>query len=324
MLLVLTNSEDATADYLQSRLCESSVPFIRINTDSVIDQSELSYQPKEPLLHIGRRWHKPHDFSNVWYRRPEKLKSVNIPESPEGRSVLDEWTESLEGFLAHIPRRRWMNHPAANALASRKLEQLSTAARLGLPIPDTILTQDPEELKRFFEKHSGEVVAKPLGKAYIQRSENEADSLIYTNQITAADLDNLSDLADCPTLFQRCIRKASDLRITFVDGEMHAAELIAKDSNGQQRCDIRRNNMEDVQYRCVTLPARMSSKLRKLVSFYGLRFAAIDVVIGIDGEWHFLEVNPNGQWAWMDLQGGSSIYKSFVSAFRPSRSRKLQ
>jgi hypothetical protein len=33
-----------------------------------------------------------------------------------------------------------------------------------------------------------------------------------------------------------------------------------------------------------------------------------------DGEWQFLEINPNGQWAWMDLLGGTEIYELFIKA----------
>ena len=57
-------------------------------------------------------------------RKPERLQSSQIQDSPEGKCVLDEWSESLEGFFAHIPRKRWMNFPAANALASRKCTEI--------------------------------------------------------------------------------------------------------------------------------------------------------------------------------------------------------
>ncbi|MEJ1729693.1 hypothetical protein SMA90_25505, partial [Escherichia coli] len=63
---------------------------------------------------------------------PERLKDARFDSSPEGRYLLNEWAEALEGFFAHIPRPRWMNHPAANAQASHKLEQLTTAQSLGL------------------------------------------------------------------------------------------------------------------------------------------------------------------------------------------------
>ena len=315
MLLVLTNSADATADYLLSRLIEASVPFVRLDTNSALERIALSYQPSNPSLRIDGQWYGPTDFSTVWYRRPERLISDKIPDTPEGKCVLDEWSESLDGFFAHIPRMQWMNYPSANALASRKMEQLTTAQQHGFRIPDTIVTQDSAILRRFFSKHKGEVIVKPLGRAYIERPNDECDSVIFTNPVSECDFEDLTDLARCPTLFQQTVRKVSDVRITVVDTDIHAIELTAKDANGQQRCDIRRNNMLDVTYRAISLPEDVTAAVRKLVYFYGLRFAAIDMAVAEDEQWYFFEVNPNGQWAWLDLCGGASIYKSFIASF---------
>jgi hypothetical protein len=56
-------------------------------------------------------------------------------------------------------------------------------------------------------------------------------------------------------------------------------------------------------------------RLLTLAADYGLRFAAIDMAVALTGEWVFFEVNPNGQWAWLDLVGASDIASSFVRAF---------
>jgi glutathione synthase/RimK-type ligase-like ATP-grasp enzyme len=128
-------------------------------------------------------------------------------------------------------------------------------------------------------------------------------------------LECLDDLRACPTLFQEYIDKRSDVRITVVDSHFCAAELLAADSDGKQRCDVRRNNMEDVAYRRVALPEDVECKLRRLTEHYSLRFAAIDMVIDTRGEWFFLEINPNGQWAWLDLAGGMDIAARFVESF---------
>lgn len=315
MLLIITNGSDATADYLLSRLTEASVPFVRFDTNTALERVTFSFNPGNPSLQIEGQWYGPEDFSTVWYRRPERLISSKIPDTPEGKCTLDEWSESLEGFFAHIPRMRWMNFPAANALASRKLEQLTNAQRLGFTIPDTIVTQDSAMLRTFFVKHNEEVIVKPLARAYIERPDSEADSIIFTNRVRETDFDHLDDLAGCPTLFQQSVRKQSDIRITIVDCDIHAFELTAKDIDGRQRCDIRRNNMLDVKYRTINIPQDVTVALRRLVASYGLRFAAIDMAVATDGQWYFFEVNPNGQWAWLDLCGGATIYKSFIASF---------
>ena len=78
--------------------------------------------------------------------------------------------------------------------------------------------------------------------------------------------------------------------------------------------------MEGVTYRKVVLPRDVSERIQRLTKHYNLRFAAIDMVVSASGVWYFLEVNPNGQWAWLDLNGVANIAESFVDAFAPESS----
>ncbi|MCH8805657.1 MAG: hypothetical protein IH986_06170 [Planctomycetes bacterium] len=315
MLLVLTNGRDATADYLISTLAHSHVPLLRIDTDTILNTATFSYRSGEPIFRCGGQRYAPSDFSNVWYRRPERLKSLKFDDSPEGRYALDECTEAFEGILAHIPPSKWMNHPAANAHASHKIEQLTTARTLGFRVPDTIVTQDGAALRRFLEEHHGRIIVKPMAGGLIERGTNETDSLIYTNPLRPKDLADLADLASCPTLFQEYVDKQCDIRITVVDARVHAVELRADDMDGRQRCDIRRNNMQDVAYRELVPPGDVTEPIQRLMNHYNLRFAAIDMAVATSGDWYFLEVNPNGQWAWLDLSCAVNIAASFVEAF---------
>jgi hypothetical protein len=75
-----------------------------------------------------------------------------------------------------------------------------------------------------------------------------------------------------------------------------------------------RDNMSGVEYSPEALPAEVKNALHALARSYGLRFAAVDMMVASTG-WYFLEVNPNGQWAWLDLVGGASIYELFLNAF---------
>jgi len=315
MLFILTNSQDATVSFLVPILEKSGIPLLRLDTDNVVPRIALSYRPGKPSIRIEGRWYKPADISHIWYRRPEQLKAAQFDSSPESNYARSEWTEFIECFFAHVPKERWANHPSSNAAASRKLEQLTTAMNLGFAVPDTLGTQDPAELRKFFQKHRGNIIVKPLASGFIERQGEESDSLIYTNQVQEHHLENLDDLANCPTLFQQFIQKECDVRITVMDTNIHAVELRASDRAGERRCDIRRNNMSDVTYRRISLPPTVTMAIRKLMARYGLRFAAIDMVVTSAGDWYFLEINPNGQWAWLDITAGLDIASSFVKSF---------
>jgi hypothetical protein len=293
MLFILTNSQDATASFLTAALNKSEVPFVRLDTDQLVPRIAISYRPRTPAIKVDNIWYEAEQIGTIWYRRPERLKDERFANSAEGKCILGEWTEFIEGFFAHVPKSKWINYPSNNALASHKLEQLTTASTLGFEVPDTLGTQDRDSFREFFTKNQGQVVTKPIASGYLERSGSERDSLIYTNQVHAQHLEDLDDLSTCPTFFQQFIRKQFDVRITVVDGDIHAVALFAKDKNGQQRCDIRRNNMADVAYEKIELPTAVRAAIEKLMNHYGLRFAAIDMAVAVTGEWFFFEINPN-------------------------------
>jgi hypothetical protein len=315
MLLVLTNSQDVTASFLCARLKEADIPFLRLDTDQLVPQISFSYRVGSPALKVDGEWIGPDEITNIWYRRPEVLKSPQFDGTPEGKYALAEWTEFTECFFAHIPRGRWMNHPAANARASRKLEQITTAKSLGFSVPDTLVTQEPDDLVSFYKANEKRIIVKPVSTGYVERPMAQQDSLVYTNRVLEEHLKDLSDLKVCPALFQQCIQKDYDVRITSVDDDVHAVALFASDDSGSQRCDIRRNNMVDVRYKSIELPEVVKNGISNIVKHYGLRFSAIDMAVTNKGEWCFFEINANGQWAWLDQCAGTNIAGSFVRSF---------
>ncbi len=319
MLFILTNSDDATASFLVTVLKSKDVPFIRFDTDVILQKVAFEYRGGIPILTLEGVSYQPEQIRHIWYRRPEGLKHEKFDSSPESKYTQAEWTEFIENFFAHIPTQRWVNHPSNNAAASRKLEQLTTASRIGLKIPQTLATQDPHTLRAFYREHKGRVIAKPLSTGYIERLGSEPDSLIYTNEVQESDLRATDTITACPTLFQEFINKESDVRISVVGDEIHAVTLSAKEKYGEQRCDIRRNNMSDVTYASVELPDSVRRMLFAIMSHYNLRFAAIDMAISKTGEWYFFEINPNGQWAWLDQVAGTNIAGSFVKLFHEGK-----
>jgi hypothetical protein len=313
VLITLTNSADATADYLCDLLSGKGASSLRINTDTASNAIRVKFARNVEIIHAGTAI-SPGDVSAVWLRRPEPIV-CGRGISPEQEHCSQEWAEALEGFLAQIPFRRWVNHPTANALASHKIDQLARAQRLGLMVPKTIVTQDVDELREFYQQCGGRIISKPLSSGYIERIAPGKDSLIYTNRVLQKQLARRSLLGKCPTLFQEEIGKKTDVRVCFVDGDAYAVSLGAIGDDGCQRLDVRRNNMLDVRYKKIELPAKIKQLTVKLVEFYRLRFAAVDFVIDTSGDWFFLEINPNGQWAWLDLDAGMSIADALISAF---------
>lgn len=318
-VLIITNSKDATVDYLCGCMKKASLSFLRFNTDIDLRCVSISYKGLLPKMSMYDKSYIPSDFNHVWYRRPHPLKTWLKGDKTEVVHIEAEWSEAIEGFLSHISHKCWMNHPTFNSCASHKIEQISRARSLGLIVPETIVTQDANIFHKFWNKCHGQIIVKPLASGYLERKLPKDDTLIYTSKVRYENLPNLKLLHNSPTLFQELIRKDLDVRIITVDKELHGIGLSEKNPNSNQRLDIRRDNMNGVNYKKISIPNEVKKALQKLVKSYNLRFSAIDMAIDKQGKWIFFEINPNGQWAWLDLIGGSDIASAFIRAFSKVR-----
>ena len=169
MLLILSNSQDETTNYLEDILRQNDIQFIRFDTDLSLDLIRFRYEVGKPQLEVDGNWYAPDNFDNVWYRRPERLKSLKLDGSVESKFAIEEWAEALEAFFSHIPSQLWMNHPSINVAASHKLEQLTLASAIGFNVPATLVTHEPSQLREFYNRLSGKIIAKPMSAGYLER-----------------------------------------------------------------------------------------------------------------------------------------------------------
>ncbi len=311
-VLVLTNSSDVTSDYLCSRFEQARVEFSRFDTDRDCREAAFLYQARSPRLKWATHSLTADQVTAVVLRRPKPAEVHRNSDVYSERHTAGEWSEAIEGFLAHIDETLWVNHPARNSAASHKIEQLSRAERYGLHVPRTLVTTNIQEAERFVLSEKNGVIVKPLASGFIERERHEQDTVIYTSHFKAENIGLLKEIQFCPVLFQEMILKAIDVRVTMLDGIIVATGIRAMGPDGRQRLDVRRNNMSDVEYVPTEPPAEVSAAARSLVRSYGLRFAALDFGVAESGEWFFFEINPNGQWAWLDLHGKADIASVFV------------
>lgn len=316
LTLVLSNSTDATADYLCDRLAQADVSYRRLDTDLQLDTLLVTMSDDDLSLVWDAERLRPNHVRAVVYRRPKPFAPPIHGDIFRRNHASDEWAEAIEGFLAHVSAPRWINHPTSNFSASHKIHQLTRARDCGLATPEWMVTTVPAEARRFLDAHERDIVAKPLASGYIERDNPQDDTVIFTSAIEHIQPEWLDNLPACPVLFQRRVHKRVDVRVTALDQRAVAVALEAREPDGNQRIDVRRDCMRDVSYAIVPIPEDVLQGIARLMAGYRLRFAAIDFAIDEDGHWMFFEVNPNGQWAWLDLVGAADIGQLFIDALR--------
>jgi len=315
-VLVLTNSLDVTSDYLCSRFKQEGVCFSRFDTDKDCRTSTFLYKSGILNLEWSQNTLKPEQITTVVLRRPKPVEIHKNGDIYSERHTAGEWSEVIEGFLAHIEEKRWINHPAKNSGASHKIEQLNRSKKYGLNTPRTLVTNNIHEAEKFILSENNGVIVKPLASGFIERASPKKDTIIYTRRFKEENRQFLKKIEFCPILFQEMVPKVVDVRLTILDGIIVATGIRAIENDGSQRLDIRRNNMSDVEYFPFKVPRVVSISVRSLIQSYGLRFAALDFGVTESGQWYFFEINPNGQWAWLDLYGNADIASVFIKQLK--------
>jgi hypothetical protein len=242
------------------------------------------------------------DITSIWWRRP---KRCNIPSSldlshDEFRQA--EADEFVQGLL-WSSGAAWVNDPGAQHVASRKIVQLEAARKVGLPVPETLITNDPEAARTFLSDTPGPVICKRTGTGSNQFSE--------TRIVTATDLPRLDAIRLAPTTFQEFVEPDCDLRVVWISGQAWTVRIDSRAGAG--RVDSRMDNTVDFQP--WELPASTSRGLDALMRKLGLVFGVVDLRISAqDGQVYFLEVNPQGQFVYLEVKTGLPIVHSLAAS----------
>ena len=295
-VLVVTTSYDEAPGYVLPWIERHGCRTFRLDTDrfpaevllSVREDGSFDLADHGDVLNSG-------SIRSVWYRRHAE---PDYPPSVESRFVEFGARESrahLTGALLGLRDVRWMSHPTSLWAAEKKPYQLRVAASLGFSLPVTRVTNDSRVARELGASHP--LVAKAVSSGYIV-AEHGYDA-IFTSLVREEDLGDLGGLSLAPVTFQEQVRKRSDIRVTVVGEEVFATEILSQ-RRESSRIDWRATDSADLPHHRFELPATEAERCLELLSALDLAFGAIDFVLDDRGTLHFLEINPNGEWMWIE------------------------
>jgi glutathione synthase/RimK-type ligase-like ATP-grasp enzyme len=232
------------------------------------------------------------DVSAVWNRRQHRARPAAVVRDPaDRRFATREWGDAIDGLLMTVGAEAVNPLPAQRAAV--KPRQLEAARSAGLRVPDTLITADSEEGGRFVDEHDGLVIHKVLTAA----EEGLADTRAWVPENRAA----LADLTFAPTIFQEYVPAAYDIRAIVIGPDILAMKSAVAAAAVDSRLD------HDIAGEALTLPDSVADQLQRLMSSLGLVFGAIDLRITPEGEVVFFEVNPQGQFLYVEILTGLPV-----------------
>lgn len=308
MILLATNKRDITTDFVVLELQRRAVPFVRLNTEDVAD-CRIALRPalNEWSLAIGDAEVDLANVTAAYYRRPAAPEIADDPNDPTVQPYrAAEWSAVLRSVWNEL-EGRWLNSPFAILRAEDKPRQLKLAAALGFRVPDTIVTNDPAEAVP--SSRSAACIVKPLKHALLE--DGGFGRVIFTHRTGALTDDDREAVGMAPFIMQREIRKAFDVRVIVV-GERLFATAIHSQGDVETEVDWRRGSDPRLPHEPLALDDGTAGRCLAITRELGLRFGAIDLIMDTEGGLWFLEINPNGQWAWIENRTGAPIAAAIV------------
>ncbi|GAA0579690.1 MvdC/MvdD family ATP grasp protein [Streptomyces crystallinus] len=289
-VLILTAPEDLTTDMVVQHF--GNVRVVRLDPAGFPGRVELSTtwaaDNVTGRIDDGSRSVDLPSIQSVWVRRPGR---PGLQDVEQAAWVAHESEHALYGALRAIPGVRWMNHPDAQAAARYKITQLATARTAGFAVPETLVTNCPEDAERF-SKDGPAVI-----KAVSGRQPFDPPMALPTS-IVPPDAD-FASVATAPTCFQRRVDKVADLRVTVIGETQFWARIEAEQ-------DWRFDDATP-PWQPAPEPSSLAPKVSSFMRAYGLTYGAFDFAVDRAGESWFLECNPSGQFGFVELDTGQPI-----------------
>ncbi|MDQ0214938.1 glutathione synthase/RimK-type ligase-like ATP-grasp enzyme [Oikeobacillus pervagus] len=301
-VLIITNKDDVTVDFVVKELQKRNLAYYRLNTEDIPNKVNISFDFDnnrfEILDKVKKQRYSLLNFNSVYYRRPqlnnfdfiEKLSNYEI------NYLKSELNFILEGIYKLLEDKYWLNNVYRIREAENKIYQLQLAKEVGFCIPNSLISNQYNILVNFYEKNDNNCIIKPIKSGYMLN--DKGSKAIFTTKVEENIFNNPVRVESFPLYLQRNIPKKFDIRVTVIGERVFAAEIHSQ-INEDSSIDWRRG-LKPLEHYEHILPIEIKRKCIELTHKLKLNYSAIDLIYTGEDEYIFLEINPNGQWAWIE------------------------
>lgn len=174
---------------------------------------------------------------------------------------------------------KMVNNASKSLTSRRKPFQITQIQATGAPMPETLVTNNPEAAQLFIQQHE-HVIAKPAAGGALT---------IDAKQLTD---EHFTLLRETPAIFQERIF-GDDLRVMVLEGKVISCAAI---NVPEDTLDFRGNEQYQrgyINYKEYQLPAEIEAYCGQITQRLGLRFGGIDIKRTEDDQYYFLECNSS-------------------------------
>ncbi len=291
MILIITISDDIHALAVQHVLAQRGYNNCHIFECDRISSEHQVHWRADSQAHVGRLQKgdgtqiNVADIELIWWRRVRADQELDEPPDDINHVSLinNDCRGALNGILSSCFKGTWVSTPEATDRASDKLYQLAVAREVGFRIPETLISQSLEEVAAFSERLEGRVIVKPVVGV--------AGPLLFTQFVGDPSRLDPASYRACPAAYQEYIAGTEHIRLNCFGDQSFAALIETSDLDW-------RHNLK-VPVRNWAVPASLHHQVRAVLDRLGLAMGIIDLKRTPEGQFVWLEVNPQGQFLFL-------------------------
>lgn len=307
-VLIITEVDDVHADAVIRELNLRGVRVFRLHTDNLPTSVHISLEIQDGectgiVTKPGRSLRLAR-VASAWLRRPRTPVPHSLTDHGAREYVIQQSRDLLRAMYAMLDVQ-WVGDPALLHRAEIKAIQLIHAHRAGLATPRTLIGNSPEECNRFRREMNGlRCAIKPLHLMGVQGDDGYRFPL--TTLLPQEEPLIGADLA--PQIIQPYVDKQLELRCVVIGDEVFCGAIFSQEQP-ETMLDWRGGDTRLAPYK---LPRSVLDSVLSLVRSFGLVFASMDLILTTAGDYVFLELNPNGQWLWLEHRLGLPLTRSLA------------
>ncbi|TWF39913.1 ATP-GRASP peptide maturase of grasp-with-spasm system [Chitinophaga polysaccharea] len=307
-ILILSQSHlEGATDAVCQWMNHLRIPHLRVNGEDFFHFQSLADLPDNASI------------ATVWYRR--KINSFPVKYSfkqPDfqtqytiKRFLVDEFN-GLHAYLFHtIDRPKWLNDPLSEDNLN-KLHVLALARKYGIKTPFTEVVTTKAMIIQLLDTHP-ELIVKPLSECIFLEDASGGQYKMLTKTISPANLQAVPEQF-FPSLVQEKINKKFEIRTVYLEGTCYSMAIFSQ-NNQRTKEDFRDYDTQrpnrTVPYQ---LPAELEQQLHQLMQSLGFRTGSIDLMVDMQGNYYFLEINPAGQFGMVSYPCNYFLEKKLAQA----------
>jgi glutathione synthase/RimK-type ligase-like ATP-grasp enzyme len=232
-------------------------------------------------------------FQGVYVRLMDDRLLPELADEPQD-SPRRQYCRCLHEALARwceVSPARVVNRTAPMSSNSSKPYQAQLIRRHGFEIPEALITNDPELVLDFRQRH----------KKIIFKSLSGVRSIVQTFE--EKDLDRLNHIRWCPTQFQEFV-EGDNVRVHVVGSQVFATHVTSDATDYRYSAQ---QVGETAQLEAIELPDDVAARCVTLSKALGLAFSGIDLKITPDKRVFCFEVNPCPGFSYYEANTGQPI-----------------